>query len=422
MGYPERCPVPTGPTLMIDLVAAIVDQWNRTGVNYSVANGLEGYPDRLGRDIDIVVAEPDLQAASATVEDVLGRSGWRVVVQKYGGELVQHFAIAPSGEESLIVDLFAGLRWGPVWLVREPDASRDRHGFQVDPWVTFVKRVLLHVLVSPGAKFGQRPDRLVMAPAERRAASTRLPTLIGGRLATRLIDAIEEKDLAALETLQPEIRKALVLSAMRAGPARALRTAVQWAVMRITFATAPALMPTVAIVAPPGIDRAVVVSEVARRAEERLGCPQVAIRQGPDVIRESAQHRRAVAGLRYAIAAIRGSFEDRRRAVDWGLTVHQRSPLDLYVEAARYGRTARWLSRALLRILPKPGLVVLLDGPPRCGNRSGLDPQELERQSRLWRDLAADGAIDLLLPAGRDPRLLAEDIVNRLIQLFVNRS
>ena len=262
-----------------------------------------------------------------------------------------------------------------------------------------------------------------MAPAERRAASTRLPTLIGGRLATRLVDAIEEQDLAALETLQPEIRKALVLSAMRAGPARALRTAVQWAVMRITFATAPALMPTVAIVAPPGIDRAVVVSEVARRAEERLGCPQVAIRQGPDVIRESAQHRRAVAGLRYAIAV---DTRDPSRT-GAGLSIGPDGPpaqpaRSLNVEADGSGRTARWLSGRCCVFCRSLASSCCSTARPGAATRSRPDPQELQRQSRLWRDLAADGAIDLLLPAGRDPRLLAEDIVNRLIQLFVNRS
>jgi hypothetical protein len=428
---------------MIDVVKAVVERWNRSLVNYGVANGLEGYPQRLGRDVDVVVDRRHLQAACVAVRAVLEERGWRVVVIKYP-DLVQHFGIAPSGSESLIIDLFPGLRWGPVWLVDQPAASHDVDGFRIDPWASFVKRVLLHVLVAPGSKFSGRPEHLLLSDAEHSAASTRLPRLLGAELAARLLSTVEQRDVAGLDVLRPQLRKALVLSSVREAPLRALRTAVQWAAMRVTLAIAPPLMPTVGIVGPDGVDRTSVLTEVVRQAQERLRCPCVAVRHGrPGILPQLGRYdgkpslatgvpARRTAGplgpLRpayYALDFFLGQvFLDRRVSVDLGLVVYTQSALEMYVDPLHYGLASGWMMRLLGWGLLQPDLVVLLyDEPDRIrGRKPELEEKEIKRQLDLWMGLAESGTVHMVLKVDRDPSVLAEHIVNRLVDRFVRRN
>ena len=367
------------------------------------------------------------------MRSVLEQHGWRVVVQTYA-ELVQHFGIGPSGSESLIIDLFPGIRWGPVWLVEQPAASHDIDGFRVDPWVSFVKRVLLHVLVAPGPKFSVRPDRLELSDAERSAASIRLPRLVGSELAARLIATVQQQDVAGLEALRPHLRRSLVVSSVREAPLRALRTTVQWATMRMTFATTRRVMPTVSIVGPDGVDRIPVLAEVARQARERLRCPRVTVRQGrPGILpqlggavetpsrtpvvpaRRTASRLGPIRTAYYALDFLLGHvLRDRRISVDLGLVVYEQGALDMYVDPVRYGLASGSMMRPLLRVLPQPDLIVLLyDEPDRIRERKlELEGAEIKRQLDLWMRFAATGAVHMVLPVDSDPPALAQRIVN----------
>jgi hypothetical protein len=426
--------------VVLDVLEAVVDRWNRSSVNYAVANGLEGYPERLGRDIDVVVDRRHLRGASAAVCSVFEQHGWRVVVLNYR-EVVQHIGIGRDGNACLFIDLFPGLRWGPVWLVKQPAEAAGVDGFRVDPWTSFVKRILLHVLVAPAAKFSGRPDRLHLSAQERSAASIRLPLLLGAELADRLRAAVEQQDVVELEALRPRLRKALIVGSFREAPLRAMRTTAQWAAMRVTFATARPVMPTLSIIGLDDVDRTPLLAEVARQARERLRCPRVAVRHwrpgmlprigkyfaktSPErtvVTQDMPGRPGPVRTAYYAVDFFLGHFVlDRRESVDLGLVVYEGGALDHYVNPLHGGAAPGWITRLLLRVLPQPDLIVLLqhppDGPP--GQQPTGQEEEIDRRLDLWMRSSSTQLAHMVVHTDRDPRVPAERIISRLVDLLV---
>lgn len=47
----------------IAILEAIAEAWNRAEINYGVAHGLEGYPQTVGRDLDILIQEDHVKRA-----------------------------------------------------------------------------------------------------------------------------------------------------------------------------------------------------------------------------------------------------------------------------------------------------------------------------------------------------------------------
>jgi hypothetical protein len=363
----------------------LAERWDRLRISYAVANGLNDYPRRLGRDIDVVVDRRHLQAASAAVRSTFERGGWRVVVRRRP-ELVQHVAISPNRCDCLIVDLFPGLRWGPVRLVERPVPSFDVDGLCIDPWASFVKRILLHVLVAPRRKFSGCPDRLQLSEAERAAVLARLPRLAGPALADRLLATVAAQDVPGLEALRGPLRKALIVSSARRAPFATLRTGLQWAHARLALATGGWAMPTVSVIGPDGVDTAAIVSEVARQAQTRLRCPYVVVRrQEPGILVQLGR-----------------SLMDRRISADLGLVVYQRSGFGTGVTWTR-ASGASASRRFLEQLLPKQDLVVVISRAPE-------DVRERTPPGHM------------ALSPDNDPGATAERIVSRLVDRFLEKN
>jgi hypothetical protein len=425
-----------------EILSSVAEGWNRSGIGYAVANGLESYPHRLGRDIDVVVDPEHMAEAGEIIHSVLSARGWRIGVRKRA-ELAQHIGICPRTGEALIIDLFSGLRWGPTWLVERVSPGNSLDVFRRDPWVSFVKRVLLHVLVAPALKFSNHPERLRLTEEERLTASKRLPELVGHALASRLLIAIDNQDVTALGTLRSRLRSALVSRTVRNQPLRFLRTTRQWAGTRLAIASSSPIMPIVSIVGPDGVGKSSVLAEVVHQAQERLRCPKVETRHWrPGVLpslgfflgrpaHTAATPPRRTAGrfgllrtLYYSVDFLAGYYlRDRRVSQDLGLVLYDRGVLDMYVDPLRYGLASGRTLRLLSRFLPRPDLVVLLyDEPGRIRARKAeLEEDEIRRQLDAWMLLADAGEVNMVVQVDDSPARLASRIVDRLADLFLSR-
>lgn len=424
------------------VLRALADGWNDRGIGYAVANGLEGFPEARGRDLDVVVAPPQLREASDITIATLLRYGRQPVVRRRR-ELIQHIGFCPAGGEAVIVDLFPGLRWGPSRLVECPDPSGFVDRFAVDPWASFVKRILLHVLVGPTAKFSRAPERLHLDDAECAAASRRLSALVGEGLTIRTLVAVDRGDVGALERLRPRLRLALIRRTFLRRPLAAITGSGEWLSGRVSLLRCSPAMPTVSVVGPDGVGKTTVIAEIARTAKTRLRCTRVEYRHWrPGVLPQLGSFvgkappaggtpPRRTAGrfgwlrtLYYGLDFVLGArLRDRRVSRNLGLVIYDRGALDMYVDPLRYGLRPDLPLRRLLRFLPRPGLIVLLrDDPARIRERKPeLEQAEITRQLDVWQALAAAGDVDMVLDVD-DPAMMAERVVDRVAEVVRARN
>lgn len=200
------------------MAKGLAEAWEAAGVRYAVANGLEEYPEKVGRDLDVVVAPADLARAVTVTLEYCQTRGITAVLNRLGWVYwVMISRRTEQGVESLQVDLFDHLQWEFSWVL-DGDHLDDRKrvgAFWVDPWSHMAKRLLIHLLSTGGKVFSKKPQYLEADATEREALAAGLPR-ITGRDWPELLAALERRDAAAVVAEAGALRKAVRCQSFRA--------------------------------------------------------------------------------------------------------------------------------------------------------------------------------------------------------------
>ena len=195
----------------IRILEAIAEAWTAADVSWAVCNGLDGYPEKVGRDLDVLTSPDDVQRAASITVNVLREQGfcplpfrlgwiyWIVGIRKVGNELY-----------SLQVDLFDHLQWAFTWVVDgalPPMEEQEKMGpFFVDPRARVGKRLVINLLSGNVSLFEERPHYLDLTEPE----AAVLPVIferISGCRNSPLLEAIAQKDFNQIRSLIPVLRR-----------------------------------------------------------------------------------------------------------------------------------------------------------------------------------------------------------------------
>lgn len=200
----------------VQAAEAVASRWNDLGIPFVIAHGLEDYPLKLGRDLDILMDPRHTHRALHEARRTLRAIGWPTAVcppPLWGARLV---ALARDGAryEYLEFHTAAELAWLALPMARADVAVTTRVGpFPINAWATFAKAVMLPLLGGDTSRltsiYLEKSWRWVETAAEIVAPLTQL---IGARLAGELVTTVVARDPQALLSLQPVIRRRCLLS------------------------------------------------------------------------------------------------------------------------------------------------------------------------------------------------------------------
>lgn len=145
----------------IRAVAEVFDALIGTENLLGILHGLEGYPDKIGRDIDVMVAPNDAESVYGHIRRTLEQSGWEVGVHKMAIGVDQVFARQrdPDGKSHwLEFDLIHRhpFCWMGQEIVPTSFSGGDlihENGWPVYPWGWFAKNLLIQALAGNEKKF-----------------------------------------------------------------------------------------------------------------------------------------------------------------------------------------------------------------------------------------------------------------------------
>lgn len=426
------------------IIRSLVEVFDSAGINYAFIHGLEAFPARTGRDVDLLVQSDQIAAASACAGRHLRAAGWKFMAHRRVNGHTWCF-VAP-GDSSVVFefDLIPQLRWGPVILARKPSPTAGIHGLKVDLWAAFVKRILLQLMGGNLVKLERRPEELSLTQEERRKVVPLLKKYLGVSLAATLLAAIERRDFTQLRSLVSELRKTLLLRSLAQRPDRLVAATFDW--FRTEVAASPLgkpILPVIALVGVDGVGKSSVIRELGPEMTARLPVLRVQTRhwrpgvlpnlayllkRGPRWEEGQPAPPRRDAGrggtlrLFYYGADfwLGGWWKDRRAVSQLEAVVYDRCALDMRVDPARFYLDDSKSVRFVTKLLPSPDIVFLLhDTPERIHARKcELDVEEIERQQTEWLTLVAQGKVHHVLSVQDSPKALAREIVDQLISQF----
>lgn len=152
----------------VELAEACAERWSQLGLRWAVVHGLEGYPDQLGRDLDILVHRADIDAMVESASEVLAASGFDVArPPDIWGKRVIGF----NGTEAIELHAVTKISWREICLAEEPHNTEMRGPFPVDPWAALAKQVVLPAWAGETERAGKvlaghRPEALASRSAD----------------------------------------------------------------------------------------------------------------------------------------------------------------------------------------------------------------------------------------------------------------
>lgn len=209
----------------IGVLEELAEVWNQAGLTYSVTNGLQGYPETIGRDLDICFLDSDLIRARDLTISSLKSQGFTPIVHHLAW-VYWIVGIRRRGEEidSVQIDLFDHLQWAFCWLidgVSEVNRPSKEGPFQVDAWSPVAKRLVLNALAQNYSTFEKKPHYLDTTEVERSVLADQFERISGSKF-EGLQKAIAERDLSQIKHEIPAFRKAVLKKSLR-DPSKLLR-------------------------------------------------------------------------------------------------------------------------------------------------------------------------------------------------------
>jgi len=212
----------------VKIAELIAEEWNREGIEYAVAHGVEGYPARIGRDLDVFIRPKDVHRARNIALSVLRSMGVSKVAALRWDPWPRAAAVFAFGSEGgWELDLITSLEWGPVTLVEKVRPIRYYGPFKVDPWASFAKNIVLKVLG------GLQPSNYRLDDIEEDIVQEQCRMLFGDDLAVRFLQAVKREDWEYVHQLSPELRVTAMLRHLIHRPLLTFKNCFLWPIREV---------------------------------------------------------------------------------------------------------------------------------------------------------------------------------------------
>jgi thymidylate kinase len=402
-------------------VATVFEQFEQQKLPYIVLRNYDGLPELVGHDIDLLVAEEEIDRFSTTLCKIATEEGWCLVqhANRYG---FRSFIFVPMPnimiEQSLKWDVWAPINWkGFTWIdTKVALSSRQVHqkGFNIPAHGVESATLLLKEVLQFGkikSKYFGRIQHFAQADSEGFKKVLEKP--FGKKLANHLLVHAQQGYWKRIEKSYKFLRLALVKNAIKHNPASSLAGVVRFVMGHLRQYVLGQRGLHLCLIGPDGSGKSSVslqliesLSDIFEKKyyyhghfgilpELKTFCPLWLAKSGEVKALASSTESKppnrfitSILMVYYAIDYVFGYARILQSRGEGKLIIFDRYFYDYIIQPSPFGINS-WLFRVLVRLIPTPDIVIYLYAPPELvhNRKPELTVKEIKRQADVCNQL-----------------------------------
>ena len=214
-----------------EIAAILCNALDAAGLSWSIVHGSEGYPERVGRDLDILLSRKWHEQATKIVHAVAEEQGWKscLIPLSWAGAPVYLWKLHGNNLLSFEMHFIDRIDWAGCILATGDDACSEPlrlNGLPISIWPGFAKRVLTQILAGCWERITERPDDFKIKAYESAVLLIPMKRLFGEEAGPQLLDLIRRNDIDKIRQLSFHYRFQLLKRAMN--PLTNVKLSLRW--------------------------------------------------------------------------------------------------------------------------------------------------------------------------------------------------
>jgi hypothetical protein len=188
-------------THRVNASRVVISVLSSNHIVWGVMHGAEGFPNQVGRDLDLLVDSREHHSQALQIAKKLDSEGWRTTIIKRPWGVTQIIAsrLLESGITiAFETDLVARQVWCGIPLAVGPPQASElleiEQGMQIALWGGFVKALLIQCLAGNWSKMTSRRHEWLLDPHQESIVKARLTQLVGRKSCADFLAALKSGD------------------------------------------------------------------------------------------------------------------------------------------------------------------------------------------------------------------------------------
>lgn len=418
---------------MMEIISKLAESWENYGIEYAVCHGIENFPGKTGRDIDIIVNKKHVNRIISISSNILIEQGFELVIPHNPWNA--RYLFAKKKEKYLELDFIHLINYGPLVLVTEPLAAYKIGPFNYDPWAMFVKTGLFAIVN------GVKRPWLNLSSQDFEIIDKKLKVIFSKFLATLILEAFRYKKESNISKIRKRIKQEAILNSI-IKPSNIIKAVIPF-IKREILPHIRKVSPVISISGIDGVGKSTLIENLSNKIPNfftgivfrnwRPGFlpplheifhkePQITRVNNDIIIPRSKPGRfQFIRQLYYCLDFLLGHYiKDRFEMSRLKPVIYDRSYLDNFVNPERFGFKKTKFTFIISKIFPKPDLSILLYSDPYIvyNRKRELPLNVLELHQRKWFELFSNGEIKYAIYGNRNPEVLSKEVGDLISRIF----
>jgi len=198
----------------VEFARILCDKLDQEDLPWSILHGAEGFPEKVGRDLDIILPKKYHNEAAKMVLEAAKDQGWNGLILPiaWAGCPVVMWGYSEGVFCCFEMHFIDKLIWAGLVLAdgNNPEINNS-NGLKHHVWGGFAKRVMIQILSGSWKRFEEKPEEFVIGEHEKNSVTSKLGELLGSKLANDLVAAIINKEVGEIAKKAKRYRIAPIL-------------------------------------------------------------------------------------------------------------------------------------------------------------------------------------------------------------------